>query len=119
MSDIHHPGRRSVLTAGLASAAALGGSWLLTGCAGAEAAPVLPAAAAKGAPDRGGTLRIARPPASDAETLDPASSPVRVRIPGRSLQPARPRRRERRAGPRPRRVLGTRRQGPHLDLPPP
>ena len=74
MSDIHHPGRRSVLTAGLASAAALGGSWLLTGCAGAEAAPVLPAAAAKGAPDRGGTLRIARPPASDAETLDPASS---------------------------------------------
>ncbi|MBK6014514.1 ABC transporter substrate-binding protein [Streptomyces sp. MBT53] len=74
MSDIHHLGRRSVLTAGLASAAALGGSWLLTGCAGAEAAPVLPAAAAKGAPDRGGTLRIARPPASDAETLDPASS---------------------------------------------
>jgi peptide/nickel transport system substrate-binding protein len=74
MSDIHHPGRRSVLAAGMASAASLGASWLLTGCTGAASAPVLPAAAAKGAPDRGGTLRIARPPASDAETLDPASA---------------------------------------------
>lgn len=36
--------------------------------------PSSPAAAQRGAPDRGGTLRIARPPASDAETLDPASS---------------------------------------------
>ncbi|MER5926467.1 ABC transporter substrate-binding protein [Streptomyces mirabilis] len=74
MSDIHHPGRRSVLAAGAASAAALGASWLLTGCTGAAAAPVLPAAAKKGAPDRGGILRIARPPASEAETLDPASA---------------------------------------------
>ncbi|MFK0023841.1 ABC transporter substrate-binding protein [Streptomyces sp. NPDC090798] len=74
MSDIHHPGRRSLLAAGAASAAALGASWLLTGCTGAAAAPVLPAAAKKGAPDHGGTLRIARPPASEAETLDPASA---------------------------------------------
>lgn len=66
MSDIHHPGRRSVLAAGAAS--------LLAGCTGVASTPVLPAAAAKGAPDRGGTLRIARPPASDAETLDPASA---------------------------------------------
>src|SRR5262245_6234250 len=74
MSDIHHPGRRSVLAAGAASVASLGASWLLSGCTGATAAPVLPAAAVRGAPDRGGTLRIARPPASDAETLDPASA---------------------------------------------
>jgi hypothetical protein len=74
MSDIHHPGRRSLLAAGAASTAALGASWLLTGCTGAAAAPVLPAAAKKGAPDRGGTLRVARPPASEAETLDPASA---------------------------------------------
>ncbi|MPY56287.1 ABC transporter substrate-binding protein [Streptomyces spongiae] len=74
MSDIHHPGRRSVLAAGAAGAASLGASWLLTGCTGAASAPVLPVAAQQGAPDRGGTLRIARPPASDAETLDPASA---------------------------------------------
>ncbi|MGI5423580.1 ABC transporter substrate-binding protein [Streptomyces sp. CA-179760] len=74
MSGTHHPGRRSVLAAGTACAASLGASWLLSGCSGATAAPVLPAAAQRGAPDRGGTLRIARPPASDAETLDPASS---------------------------------------------
>ncbi|MER5906383.1 ABC transporter substrate-binding protein [Streptomyces mirabilis] len=53
---------------------ALGASWLLTGCTGAAAAPVLLAAAKKGAPDRGGTLRIARQPASEAETLDPAGA---------------------------------------------
>lgn len=70
MSDIHHPGRRSVLAAG----AGLGASWLLTGCSGAASTPVLPAAAIEGAPDRGGTLKVARPPASEAETLDPASS---------------------------------------------
>ncbi|MER6978413.1 ABC transporter substrate-binding protein [Streptomyces carpinensis] len=71
MPDTHHLGRRSVLAAGVAS---LGASWLLTGCAGAASTPVVPASAQKGAPARGGTLRIARPPASDAETLDPASS---------------------------------------------
>lgn len=74
MPDIHHPGRRSVLAAGAAGAASLGASWLLTGCTGATSAPVLPVAARQGTPDRGGTLRIARPPASDAETLDPASA---------------------------------------------
>ncbi|MEU6138806.1 ABC transporter substrate-binding protein [Streptomyces sp. NPDC047081] len=74
MPDTHHPGRRSFLTAGAAGAACLGASWLLSGCSGADAGTVLPAAAPGGTPDRGGTLRIARPPASDAETLDPASS---------------------------------------------
>ncbi|MFJ2734015.1 ABC transporter substrate-binding protein [Streptomyces sp. NPDC087317] len=71
MPDTHHLARRSVLAAGVAS---LGASWLTTGCTGAASTPVLPAAAHKGAPARGGTLRIARPAASDAETLDPASS---------------------------------------------
>ncbi|MFB7459093.1 ABC transporter substrate-binding protein [Streptomyces sp. NPDC056188] len=71
MPDTHHLGRRSVLAAGVAS---LGASWLMTGCTGAASTPVLPAAAHTGAPARGGTLRIARPAASDAETLDPASS---------------------------------------------
>ncbi|MET9911399.1 ABC transporter substrate-binding protein [Streptomyces sp. NPDC006476] len=71
MPDTHHAGRRSFLAAG---AACLGASWLLSGCSGAAPGTVLPAAAPKGTPDRGGTLRIARPPASDAETLDPASS---------------------------------------------
>ncbi|MFJ5176287.1 ABC transporter substrate-binding protein [Streptomyces griseoviridis] len=70
MPDIHHPGRRSVLAAG----AAVGASWLLSGCTGASAAPVLPTTALRGDPDRGGVLRVARPPASEAETLDPASS---------------------------------------------
>ncbi|MFG2344578.1 ABC transporter substrate-binding protein [Streptomyces phaeochromogenes] len=74
MPDIHHPGRRSVLAAATAGAASLGASWLLTGCTGASAAPALPTDAKGGTPDRGGTLRIARPPASDAETLDPASA---------------------------------------------
>ncbi|MFJ4553932.1 ABC transporter substrate-binding protein [Streptomyces sp. NPDC088817] len=71
MPDTHHLGRRSVLAAGVAS---LGASWLMTSCTGAASTPVLPAAAHKGAPARGGTLRIARPAASDAETLNPASS---------------------------------------------
>jgi peptide/nickel transport system substrate-binding protein len=71
MPDTHHPGRRTVLAAGAAS---LGASWLLSGCTGAASTPVLPVAAPRGTPGRGGTLRIARPPASDAETLDPAGS---------------------------------------------
>ncbi|MFJ1745380.1 ABC transporter substrate-binding protein [Streptomyces sp. NPDC088116] len=69
--------RRSVLTAAAAGGAALGASWLLTGCSGAApatAAHAVPSGAPAGRPDRGGTLRIARPPASDAETLDPASA---------------------------------------------
>lgn len=60
MPDIHHPGRRSVLAAATAGAASLGASWLLTGCTGASAAPVLPTDAKGGTPDRGGTLRIAQ-----------------------------------------------------------
>ncbi|MFJ8604330.1 ABC transporter substrate-binding protein [Streptomyces shenzhenensis] len=70
MPDIHDPRRRSVL----AGAAALGASWLLSGCTGASAAPVQPSGETHDAPDSGGTLRIARPPASDAETLDPAGA---------------------------------------------
>ncbi|MEU4969335.1 ABC transporter substrate-binding protein [Streptomyces smyrnaeus] len=68
MTEAHRPGRRSLL----AGAACLGASWLVSGCTGTASVTALPAAAPKGAPDRGGTLRIARPPASDAETLDPA-----------------------------------------------
>ncbi|MEW1723507.1 ABC transporter substrate-binding protein [Streptomyces sp. NPDC093109] len=72
------PPRRALLTAAAAGGAALGASWLLTGCSGGAgsgaAAGVLPGAAPSGRPDRGGTLRIARPPASEAETLDPASA---------------------------------------------
>ncbi|MFI1333930.1 ABC transporter substrate-binding protein [Streptomyces sp. NPDC020845] len=69
--------RRSLLAGAAASGAALGASWLLSGCSGAASASptdALPTAGPTGRPDRGGTLRIARPPASDAETLDPASS---------------------------------------------
>ncbi|MEU5612669.1 ABC transporter substrate-binding protein [Streptomyces sparsogenes] len=81
-SPRHAPGaaaipRRSVLAAAAAGGAALGASWLLSGCSGAASASpadALPSGAPTGRPDRGGTLRIARPPASDAETLDPASS---------------------------------------------
>ncbi|MFJ7998259.1 ABC transporter substrate-binding protein [Streptomyces sp. NPDC096310] len=72
------PPRRSLLTAAAAGGAALGASWLLTGCSGGAgsgtAAGAVPEAAPAGRPDRGGTLRIARPPASEAETLDPASA---------------------------------------------
>ncbi|MDT0545742.1 ABC transporter substrate-binding protein [Streptomyces lonegramiae] len=69
--------RRSLLVGAAAGGAALGASWLLSGCSGAASASpadALPSAGPTGRPDRGGTLRIARPPASDAETLDPAGS---------------------------------------------
>ncbi|WP_211897754.1 ABC transporter substrate-binding protein [Saccharopolyspora erythraea] len=62
--------RRTLLAAGLGLA---GTSALTSGCGGAGAAP-LPVGAATGTPRAGGVLRIARPPASQAETLDPASS---------------------------------------------
>ena len=62
--------RRSLLGAGLGAAAGL----VLGGCgSGAPASLTLPEHAATGRPRRGGTMRIARPPASRAETLDPAS----------------------------------------------
>ncbi|MCI2417623.1 ABC transporter substrate-binding protein [Saccharopolyspora sp. K220] len=62
--------RRTLLGAGLGL---MGTAVLAGGCGGAGAAP-LPTAAATGVPRPGGVLRIARPPASQAETLDPASS---------------------------------------------
>ena len=65
--------RRGLLTAGVGAAA---GGLLLTACsaAGTSAGKALSTAAASGKAQSGGTLRIARPPASSAETLDPASS---------------------------------------------
>ncbi|MEV7086031.1 ABC transporter substrate-binding protein [Streptomyces sp. NPDC093085] len=75
------PTRRALLSAATAGGAALGASWLLSGCSSGTGGPTggtangaLPAAAPAGRPGRGGTLRIARPPASEAETLDPASA---------------------------------------------
>jgi len=66
------PSRRTVL----AGAAGLAGLGLLTlaGCTPARSTPTIPEAAATGAAKRGGRLRIARPAASAAETLDSASS---------------------------------------------
>ncbi|NQW85695.1 MULTISPECIES: ABC transporter substrate-binding protein [unclassified Frigoribacterium] len=66
------PSRRTVL----AGAAGLAGLGLLTlaGCTPARSTPTIPEAAATGTPARGGRLRIARPAASAAETLDSASS---------------------------------------------
>jgi len=64
--------RRGLLTAGAGAAA---GAWLLTACgSGGNADKAAATAAATGKAAAGGTLRIARPPASSAETLDPASS---------------------------------------------
>ncbi|MCW2870558.1 ABC transporter substrate-binding protein [Actinacidiphila oryziradicis] len=83
MSDTshrRHPGgipRRSLLAATAAGGGALGASWLLTGCSGTNggtAANAIPTVALAGKPSSGGTLKIARPPASDAENLDSASS---------------------------------------------
>ena len=64
--------RRTVL----AGAAGLAGLGLLTlsGCSPARSNPTIPEAAATGTAKRGGRLRIARPAASAAETLDLASS---------------------------------------------
>ena len=68
------PSRRALLT-GAAGLAGLG-LLTLTGCSsGASAGTVsIPEQAATGTPRRGGRLRIARPAASAAETLDSASS---------------------------------------------
>ncbi|GAA3730352.1 peptide/nickel transport system substrate-binding protein [Spinactinospora alkalitolerans] len=66
------PPRRSVLLGGLG---ALGAAFLATGCSQqGGAATAISSTAATGTPAPGGLLRIARPPASQAETLDPASS---------------------------------------------
>nr|WP_255465458.1 ABC transporter substrate-binding protein [Frigoribacterium sp. NBH87] len=60
----------------IAGAAGLAGLGLLTlaGCTPARSTPTIPEAAATGTAKRGGRLRIARPAASAAETLDSASS---------------------------------------------
>lgn len=62
--------RRSVLTAGVGLLA--GGAVAACGPA-SPASRQLPSAARTGTARRGGTMRIARPPASRAESLDPAS----------------------------------------------
>jgi len=67
------PSRRTVL-AGAAGLASLAGLLTLAGCAPARSDPTIPEAAATGTAQRGGRLRIARPAASAAETLDSASS---------------------------------------------
>ncbi len=68
------PSRRTLLT-GAAGLAGLG-LLTLTGCSSGASAgtDALPEAAATGAARRGGRLRVARPAASAAETLDSASS---------------------------------------------
>lgn len=72
--NVRGPSRRALLT-GAAGLAGLG-LLTLTGCSsGANAGtPTIPEAAATGVARRGGRLRIARPAASAAETLDSASS---------------------------------------------
>lgn len=66
------PSRRAVL-AGTAGIAGLG-LLALTGCATGARSTTIPEAAATGTPVPGGRLRVARPAASAAETLDAASS---------------------------------------------
>jgi peptide/nickel transport system substrate-binding protein len=64
--------RRSLLFGGAAAATA---PWLLSACGSASSTTTpLPTKAASGTARKGGTMRIGRPPASTAETLDPASS---------------------------------------------
>jgi peptide/nickel transport system substrate-binding protein len=62
--------RRTLLGAGGAAALALG----LAACGSGNSASSFPAGAAAGQARKGGVLRIARPPASSGELLDPASS---------------------------------------------
>jgi peptide/nickel transport system substrate-binding protein len=66
------PSRRAVL-AGTAGIAGLG-LLALTGCSTGASSTTIPEAAATGTPVKGGRLRVARPAASAAETLDSASS---------------------------------------------
>ncbi|WP_181030627.1 ABC transporter substrate-binding protein [Clavibacter michiganensis] len=66
------PSRRAVL-AGTAGIAGLG-LLALTGCSTGASSTTIPEAAATGTPVQGGRLRVARPAASAAETLDSASS---------------------------------------------
>lgn len=64
--------RRSLLFGGAAAATA---PWLLAACSSSSStATPLPTKGAAGTAKKGGQMRIARPPASTAETLDPASS---------------------------------------------
>jgi len=64
--------RRSLLFGGAAAATA---PWLLAACSSSSSpATPLPTKGAAGTAKKGGRMRIARPPASSAETLDPASS---------------------------------------------
>lgn len=63
--------RRAVLLGGLATMSA---PWLLSACGGGSKNDPESRTAATGEAKPGGTLTVARPPASNAETLDPASS---------------------------------------------
>lgn len=62
--------RRSVLLGGVAAL----GLPLLGACGGSSDSSTADSTAATGVAKKGGTLRIARPPASDQEDLDPAST---------------------------------------------
>lgn len=73
MTSPPSPSRRNVLTAGLTLGAGLV-TVGLTGCGPATGVAQIPRTAATGVPADGRRLRIARPAASAAETLDPASS---------------------------------------------
>lgn len=67
--------RRAALRGGLAGLGLAGlGAAGLTGCGGAPASTAIPEAGPAGPARRGGRMVVARPPASGAETLDPASS---------------------------------------------
>jgi peptide/nickel transport system substrate-binding protein len=65
--------RRSLIFGGVAATTA---PWLLAACGSSSNSSVtaLPTTGAAGVAKKGGRMRIARPPASNAETLDPASS---------------------------------------------
>lgn len=73
MTSLPPVSRRSILSAGLtlgAGALAVG----LSGCGRSQGVAAIPLTAATGPAARGRRLRMARPAASAAETLDPASS---------------------------------------------
>lgn len=67
-------GRGSLSRRTLLGAAAIAAPLALAGCGSAGSGPSAEATASTGTAAKGGTMRIARPPASSAESLDPASS---------------------------------------------
>ena len=67
-------GRGSLSRRTLLGAAAIAAPLALAGCGTSGSGPSTEATASTGTAAKGGTMRIARPPASSAESLDPASS---------------------------------------------